>query len=356
VERLLSSAAHTAMPASADRLMPVRLWLYGIALLVLLMVVVGGATRLTDSGLSITEWKPISGIIPPLSDADWQAEFSAYQQIPEYSLVNHTMSLEEFKGIFWWEWAHRALGRVIGFAFFVPFVVFLWQRRLDWKLAPALAVLFVLGGLQGALGWWMVTSGLSERIDVSQYRLAAHLSAACALYLALLFVARRIRPAGERHVEGRGWVWAVAGFGALIFLQIVAGAFVAGLDAGFVHNDWPLMTGQWIPFDLFARSPWWINFFENLTTVQFAHRIIAYLILFCALWLALSSFRLTGWGGVQGWAPVVVVLTLIQAALGIVTLMLVVPLGLALAHQLVAFLLIGAVVLWLEDLTHPAKV
>ena len=182
----LTSAESVADFASRDRLRPVRIWLYVIALMVLAMVVVGGITRLTDSGLSITEWQPISGAIPPLNDAAWQAEFENYQQIPQFKVLNQDMTLEGFKYIFWWEWAHRFLGRVIGFVFAVPFLVFLVQRRFSWKLAAPLGGLFVLGGLQGALGWWMVSSGLQDLTSVSQYRLAAHLSAALLLFLALI--------------------------------------------------------------------------------------------------------------------------------------------------------------------------
>ncbi|MEX0627138.1 MAG: COX15/CtaA family protein, partial [Cucumibacter sp.] len=231
---------------------------------------------------------------------------------------------------------------------------FLWQRRLSWRLAPALALLFVLGGLQGALGWWMVTSGLAGRIDVSQYRLAAHLAAACILFLALIFVARRIRPprAGGATAKMRR-AWPVGIFAALVFVQIVAGAFVAGLDAGLAYNNWPLMDGALVPDGLFVLSPWWVNFFENAATVQLTHRLLAYVIVFAAFWLAIASFRRTAWRGHHVWAPVIVALTLVQAALGIATLVLAVPIGLALAHQGTAFLLAGASICWLEDLTRP---
>ena len=196
------TAAESVADATPDRLKPVRIWLYVIALMVLAMVVVGGLTRLTESGLSITEWKPITGIIPPLTEADWQAEFEAYKQIPQYQLLNQGMTLEGFKFIFFWEWFHRALGRIIGLVFAVPFLVFLVQRRFTWSLAAPLAGLFVLGGLQGALGWWMVTSGLTQLTSVSQYRLAAHLTAALLLFMALIWVARRLAPGRTiAHVE-----------------------------------------------------------------------------------------------------------------------------------------------------------
>ncbi|HZY69051.1 MAG TPA: COX15/CtaA family protein, partial [Devosia sp.] len=209
---------------------PVRIWLYVIALMVLAMVVVGGLTRLTESGLSITEWKPVTGIIPPLSEADWQAEFELYQQIPQYQVLNQGMTLDEFKFIYFWEWFHRALGRVIGLVFAVPFLVFLFQRRFDWSLAAPLAGLFVLGGFQGALGWWMVTSGLTTLTSVSQYRLAAHLTAALLLFMALVWVARRLTPA--RAVANNSDRPAALILLLLVVLQVGAGGFVAGLDAG----------------------------------------------------------------------------------------------------------------------------
>lgn len=333
-----------------DRLGPVRVWLYALALMVLLMVMVGGATRLTDSGLSITEWKPISGVLPPLSVEDWQAEFEAYKQIPEYELVNKGMGLEAFKSIFWWEWGHRLLGRAIGLAFIVPFVIFLFQRRIPNRLGPALTGLFILGGAQGVLGWWMVTSGLTERVDVSHYRLAAHLGAAAFLLMALVFVARRIRPVvSERAHSGR---WPVILVTALAFLQLLAGAFVAGLDAGYIQNTWPHMDGGLFPRDMWILDPAWLNFFENPDGVQFAHRTLAYLLVAAVLWLAWSRYRQTGWQGPDGWAAIAAALVLLQAGLGIATLLLVVPISLALMHQATAFVLLGVFAAWLADTSH----
>jgi cytochrome c oxidase assembly protein subunit 15 len=336
------TAAESVADATLDRLKPVRIWLYVIALMVLAMVVVGGLTRLTESGLSITEWKPISGIIPPLSDADWQAEFDAYKQIPQYQLLNQGMTLEGFKFIFFWEWAHRALGRIIGLVFAVPFLVFLVQRRFTWNLAAPLAGLFVLGGLQGALGWWMVTSGLTELTSVSQYRLAAHLTAALLLFMALIWVARRLTP--NRSIARAGDRPAALILLALVILQIGAGAFVAGLDAGMGYNTWPLMDGALVPNGLGVMEPWWKNLFENAMTVQFIHRTIAYVIVLYAG--ALYLWR----RGEGGWLPRVALLVLLQVALGISTLVLHVPLSLALGHQALAFMLAGAVVAWLADM------
>jgi len=339
----LTSAESVANFSSPDRLRPVRVWLYVMAAMVLAMVVVGGLTRLTDSGLSITEWKPVSGVIPPLSAADWQAEFDNYKRIPQYQVLNQGMTLAHFQYIFWWEWAHRLLGRVIGLVFAVPFLVFLAQRRFSWNLAAPLAGLFVLGGLQGALGWWMVTSGLTELTSVSQYRLAAHLGAALVLFLALIWVARRLGPAHTLPPDpDRG---AAAILLVLVFLQVVAGAFVAGLDAGMGYNTWPLMDGALVPDGLGAIEPWWRNLFENALTVQFIHRTIAYVLVVYvgALWL---------WRrGAGGWLPRIALLMVLQAALGVATLVLHVPLPLAIGHQALAFMLAGAICAWLADIT-----
>jgi cytochrome c oxidase assembly protein subunit 15 len=339
----LTSAESVPNFSTADRLKPVRVWLYVIALMVLAMVVVGGLTRLTESGLSITEWKPISGVLPPLSDTDWAAEFENYKQIPQYEVLNQGMTLEGFKFIFWWEWTHRFLGRVIGLVFAVPFLVFLFQRRFSWSLAAPLAGLFVLGGLQGALGWWMVSSGLTELTSVSQYRLAAHLGAALLLFLALIWVARRLGPVRPVPIGvDRGAAIILL---LLIFVQILAGAFVAGLDAGMGYNTWPLMDGALVPDGLGVIEPWWKNLFENAMTVQFTHRTIAYVIVLYvgALWV---------WRrGQGGWLPRIAILVLLQVALGISTLVLSVPLSLALGHQALAFMLAGAVMAWLADIT-----
>jgi cytochrome c oxidase assembly protein subunit 15 len=344
----LTAAESVPNYTAGDRLRPVRIWLYVIALMVLAMVVVGGITRLTDSGLSITEWQPISGTIPPLSAADWQAEFDNYKKIPQYTVLNQGMTLDEFKFIFWWEWGHRFLGRVIGFVFAVPFLVFLVQRRFSWSLAAPLAGLFVLGGLQGALGWWMVSSGLQDLTSVSQYRLAAHLGAALLLFLALIWVARRLGPPRQVPVDAdRVSAWILLG---LVYLQIIAGAFVAGLDAGMGYNTWPLMDGTLVPAGLGAMEPWWKNLFENALTVQFVHRTIAYVIVLyvAALWFAKRPW---GFAGANGWLPRIVVIVLLQAALGISTLLLHVPLPLALGHQALAFMLAGSVMAWIADVT-----
>ncbi|MGD9915496.1 MAG: COX15/CtaA family protein, partial [Rhizobiaceae bacterium] len=227
----------------------VRWWLYAVLLVLFALVLVGGATRLTDSGLSITEWKPIHGIIPPLSEADWQEEFQKYQQIPEYELVNKGMSLDEFKNIFWWEWAHRVLARGVGVIFALPLIVLLWAGRIERGMGWRLGWLFVLGGLQGAVGWWMVASGLTKNVDVSQYRLAIHLTLACVIFAAIMVVARGLAPhsgkLASRHTQR------FAGF--LLFavlFQIYLGGLVAGIKGGLAYNTWPLMDGELVPGDL----------------------------------------------------------------------------------------------------------
>lgn len=344
----IASAAPKAL--DHDRLKPVRIWLYALAAMVLLIVIVGGGTRLTESGLSITSWRPISGIIPPLSDADWQAEFEAYQQIPQYGLVESWMGVDEFKYIFWWEWGHRFLARMLGVAFAIPFVIFVVQRRIPKSLIWPMAGLFVAGGFQGFLGWWMVSSGLSELTSVSQYRLAAHLTAASVLMMALIWVARMLEPPIIGVKPQRGWVLANWGLVALLFIQIGAGALVAGLDAGFIYNTWPLIDGAVIPGGLFAMDPAWRNVFENMLTVQFNHRNLAYLITIYALVLWWVGRTNPGFSGVHKWLPRIAALVVLQVGVGIVTLLSVVNIPIALVHQGLAFTLISMVVAYLSDM------
>jgi len=317
----------------------IRLWLYIVAALVFAMVIVGGATRLTDSGLSITEWKPILGAIPPMNDADWQDAFRKYQAIPEYHLVNKGMSVESFKFIYWWEWSHRFLGRFIGIAFFLPFVFFWLTKRIERGAIPKLLGLFVLGGLQGFLGWYMVKSGLVDRVDVSQYRLAAHLTLALTIYAAIIWTALGFGRA-KRDVwsSNRGRV-ALAIVG-LVLLQIAIGGFVAGLKAGLNYNTWPLMANALVPHGLGMLSPWWLNFFENALTVQFVHRFVAYALFGVTLVHALRQ-RLTT-------ATVLFGAVLGQAILGICTLLFHVPISLALVHQGGALVVLAAAVVHLH--------
>lgn len=319
----------------------VRLWLYLVLVVLFALVLVGGATRLTDSGLSITEWKPIHGVIPPLSAADWAEEFEKYRQIPEYEQINKGMSLAEFKVIFWWEWGHRLLARGVGFVFAIPMIFFWMAGRLEQQIKPKLLGILALGGLQGAIGWWMVASGLVERVDVSQYRLATHLTLACVIFAAVTIVARGLAPHSEGPAESR--VQGLAGFlVVVVLLQIYLGGLVAGLDAGLAFNTWPLMDGRWWPGDLLAMEPAWRNFFENPKTVQFIHRLGAYAVLLIALWHAFATVRSEGASSTHARrAILLILLVLAQAVIGITTLVMQVPLHWALAHQGMALVVLG---------------
>ena len=330
----------------------VRVWLYFVAFLVFLMVIVGGATRLTDSGLSITEWKPIHGAIPPLNAEEWAEEFDKYRQIPEYQQINKGMSLEEFKFIFWWEWGHRQLGRFIGLAFFVPMLFFWLTGRLSDEIKPRVVVLFFLGGSQGAIGWWMVASGLVDRVDVSQYRLATHLLLASIIFVALLWVARGYRSPKQipECVSGDRHSWAI---GLIVFLllgQIFLGGLVAGTHAGLAYNTWPLMDGSLIPDDLYVFDPSWMASFEDHLTIQFNHRMMAYLIslvvglAWLRIWRDPYAAKMTIAASLLGG------LTLLQVLIGIATLLLVVPLHLALVHQGTAILLLAVGTILFRDL------
>ncbi len=313
----------------------IRLWLYVMASLVFAMVIVGGATRLTDSGLSITEWKPILGAIPPLNEADWNEAFHKYQTIPEYHLVNKGMTVESFKFIYWWEWSHRFLGRFIGVAFFIPFVLFWATRRIERAAVPRLLGLFVLGGLQGLLGWYMVKSGLVDRVDVSQYRLAAHLTLALAIYAAIIWTALGFGKPSRNVLFSRAGKEAL-GIVGIVLLQIAIGGFVAGLKAGLNYNTWPLMADKIVPPGLGMLSPWWTNLFENAMTVQFAHRLVAYILCGAVLGHVWRHRSVT--------AKVLLGAVMSQAVLGVCTLLWHVPILLALAHQAGALVVLAAAV------------
>ncbi|QFY59734.1 heme A synthase [Rhizobium grahamii] len=325
----------------------VRVWLGFVLLALFCLVIVGGATRLTNSGLSITEWKPIHGVIPPLNAAEWEEEFKLYQRIPEYQQLNSDMTVEQFKGIFWWEWAHRLIARGIGVIFALPLIYF-WatgkiERRLRWPLLGILA----LGGMQGAIGWWMVSSGLSVRTDVSQYRLATHLIMACLIFASCMWIMRGLSPHSDDEAPTSGskaWAGVIAIFA---LFQIYLGALVAGLDAGFSYNTWPLMDGAIVPSDLLIQQPAWINFFENPKTVQFIHRLGAYTLLALTLLnmiIALSAAPSTTHARR---AVVLFVLVIVQAAIGIATLLLQVPVHWGLLHQAGALVVFGfAVANW----------
>jgi heme a synthase len=339
---------------SSDR--AIALWLFACCAMILLMVVIGGITRLTESGLSITEWQPVTGVLPPLNETQWTAEFEKYKAIPQYRAIHADMTLGQFKYIFYWEYLHRLWGRLIGLAFAVPFAYFLVRGRVSRRLAPRLALLFVLGGLQGALGWYMVESGLSERIEVSQYRLAAHLAAAALIYAAILWVALDlVWPEREvaRDVRRQRLRRGIGVVLAFVSLTLVAGAFVAGLRAGSIYNTFPLMGDRLVPAEYAALSPWWRNWFENAAAAQFNHRLLAEITVGEVLGLWLFSWRLGLAPAARAAMNGLFAIALLQLALGISTLLLVVPLPMAVAHQAGAMLLLTAALVAFHALRLP---
>lgn len=334
----------------------VRWWLVSIAALIAIMVLVGGATRLTESGLSIVEWKPVTGVLPPLNQEQWARAFESYQKIPQYHELNAGMSLGEFKTIFWWEWSHRLLGRAIGVAYLLPFLWFMWRGALAPELRRRLWIIFGLGGLQGAVGWWMVASGLSQRVEVSQYRLATHLVLALLIYAAILWTVRRL---SERRPLTSSLRLKITGATLLVltFIQLYLGALVAGLRAGKIYNTWPEIDGGFVPAAerLFFETPWWRNLFDNSLTVQFEHRMVAYALFVLAILHALDTIRSrAGPTVVNGALGLAAVITL-QATLGILTLLNSAPIDLALTHQGVAILVLTLAVLQAERLARRSE-
>lgn len=324
-----------------------RIWLGLVLVAIFALILVGGATRLTDSGLSITEWKPIHGVIPPMSEPEWQEELELYRQIPEYQLINKGMSLDQFKTIYWWEWAHRFLARGVGVLFGIPFLVFLATGRVEKRLRWPLFGLLVLGGLQGAVGWWMVVSGLIDRVDVSQYRLATHLTLACLIFAAIVWVMRGLAPHSADPIPSDGLKRGAGALVGLVLVQIYLGGLVAGLDAGLASSTWPLMNGALVPEGLLEFMPAWRNFFENELTVQFVHRLGGYVLFTLALWHMVASI-LRGRGSTHCRRAVLLFgLVTIQALIGIVVILGQVPFGWALAHQGWAVVVLGfAVAHW----------
>ena len=325
----------------------VRIWLGVVIFTLFCLVLVGGATRLTESGLSITEWKPIHGAIPPLSLEEWQEEFDLYKRIPQYREINEGMTLDQFKSIFWWEWAHRFLARAIGIVFALP-LLFLWLTgRIEKRLRGPLVGLLALGGFQGFIGWWMVSSGLTKLVSVSQYRLAVHLTIACLIFAGCVWIMRGLsRHSDDIAPMGSAKTGAVL-VAVLSIVQIYLGALVAGLDAGLSYNTWPLMDGALIPGDLFVQQPWWINLFENPKTVQFAHRMGAYVLLAVALWHMVTMLRAAPGTTHARRAALLFGLICLQAMIGIATLLTQVHLHTALLHQAGALVVLGfAVAHW----------
>ena len=349
-----NGSAHARSQEGANR--PVRVWLFVVAAMVFAMVVVGGATRLTGSGLSITEWAPIMGAIPPLSDADWAAAFARYREIPQYRLENAGMTLGEFKAIFWWEWSHRFLGRSVGVVYALPLVWFFATGRIRRERLPRFLLLLVLGGMQGFVGWWMVASGLVDRVTVAPYRLAVHLTLASGIFVALLWTALTC---GNSALTRRRSPVLRIGAGAILgwtVFQIFLGALVAGNHAGLVYNTWPSMNGHFAPPDLMTWEPWWRNFFENHAMVQFLHRMGAY-VLFA---LAIGQFAVvvvtarTATARIS--AFVLVFAVAFQLLVGIATLLMLVPLSLALTHQAVAMVVLTAAVFHAVSVFAPGHI
>ncbi|MCW5606454.1 MAG: COX15/CtaA family protein [Nitrosomonas sp.] len=336
---------------------PVAIWLLICCALVFAMIVVGGVTRLTDSGLSIVEWQPLVGTLPPITQTDWDELLDKYRTSPQYQQINKGMSIDEFKTIFWWEYFHRLLGRLIGLVFFIPFIYFLFRKKIDKPLGLKLTGIFILGGLQGFMGWYMVMSGLIDNPHVSQYRLTAHLGLAFIIFAAMFWVAlgllsRSDATAANPDTDGlRRFAY---GLSWLIFIMILSGGFVAGIRAGLAYNTFPLMNGHFIPPDLFILEPWYRNFFENMTTVQFDHRMIAWLLMFSIPLFWFKAIRAKLSKTTQLACHLFLLMLIIQVTLGITTLLHVVPIHLAASHQGGAVLLFAAS-LWVSHcLRKPA--
>lgn len=331
--------------AGAGRSRAVAVWLFAIAILVFAMVIVGGATRLTGSGLSITEWKPVTGGVPPLSEAHWAAEFAKYREIPQYRALNADMTLAQFKSIYWWEWAHRFLGRLIGVAFALPFLVFLVLRRIPRRLIAPCIGLFALGGLQGLIGWWMVASGLVGRVEVASERLTVHLGLALVIFcLAIWTGLEAWAGRGERAESGR-WRVGTMALAAVVLFQILLGGLVAGNNAGLVYNDWPLMNGALAPPDYLEGRALGLALLHSQAAVQFNHRLGAYLLLGLCMFTAWRARRSRSIGeGSRRLAYALAALVTLQVILGIGTLVASAPLSLSLLHQSLAAVLLATAV------------
>ena len=348
IDLTLNSASPLRLSAAAS----VRVWLIFVAALVFAMVLVGGATRLTELGLSITEWKPVTGVMPPLNAADWQAEFERYKQIPQYARLNPDMTIDGFKTIFWWEWSHRMLARLIGAAFILPALWFFMRGALKGALGRQVAVAAGLLALEPIVGWWMVSSGLSARTEVAQERLALHLMIAAATFGALIAAAVGLTQR-ERAPAPRAFSLSTAAFAALVYVQLGLGALVAGLRAGLIYDTWPLMGSSLIPGEAFGSPGAMLN---DPATAQFDHRTIAYAVLAFALVQALAALR-SAPPALQRRAALIASVAALQVGLGVATLVLTVPIPLALAHQATALVLFGlAVWHWRATLMERARV
>lgn len=345
--------------AARDGRGAIRVWLWILLALVVTMVIVGGLTRLTDSGLSITEWNLIIGAIPPLNEADWVQAFEDYKTTDEYKLQNSWMTLADFKPIFWWEWGHRFLGRFLGIVWFIPLVIFAIRGMIPRGWGKRLVLIGALGGLQGAVGWWMVYSGLSVRVDVAPYRLATHLGIAFTIFAVIYWYILKIGheshwllAARRRRAKGMfGWSAAVT---TLLFVQILIGALVAGSDAGKYYTDWPMMDGALFPASGLEMAPLWSNFFENPGMVQFMHRVTGYLLVVVVILFALKG-RKSGHGRMSYWATALALGVVLQAGWGIATLMAAAPVHLAILHQLFALGLLGLSMRAKFEMAYPSE-
>lgn len=335
----------------------IALWLFICSAMVFSILVVGGVTRLTHSGLSIVEWRPIVGVIPPLSQSEWEDTFDKYKLTPEFEKVNHQMSLDDFKGIFWWEYWHRVLGRLVGVVFLLPFLYFWLRRKIARPLILKLFGIFLLGGMQGAMGWFMVKSGLVDDPRVSQYRLTAHLSLAFLIFISMMWLAldlwtartRETPNAALRKLQRIGF-W----LSGLIFYMVVTGGFVAGIRAGKAYNTFPLMNGHVLPPESFLIEPWFLNFFNNMALVQFNHRLGAWLLALLVPWFWLKVMSGAVSAKAKAVANLLLAATTMQIALGIATLLMAVPVALGAAHQGGAMVVFG-ILLWLNHELRVAR-
>ena len=322
----------------------VAIWLFSCCGMVFLMVFLGGITRLTESGLSIVEWKPVTGVLPPFTHAAWLELFSDYQKSPEYRHINFGMTLWQFQNIFWLEFLHRLFGRIAGLCFLLPFLYFLWRRYFSLSMVMQLVAIFFLGFIQGLIGWYMVKSGLQEQPYVSQYWLAFHLVMACVIFSFLLLLGFSLcfsrAPYTYIHVSKPALLYSF-GITSVLFLQITLGAFVAGLDGGLIYNDFPYMAGKWVPEGIFSLTPWYSNFFTNVATIQFSHRLVAYVFagMVGVFWFAMQRKLLTK--ALQNTIHALFVCVLLQVGLGILTLLYHVPVYLASLHQMGAMVLLA---------------
>ena len=335
------------MPLDKPALIPpyeydrqIAYWLFFCAAVIFGMILLGGVTRLTNSGLSMVDWKPLVGIIPPLSEADWQHMFDKYKQFPEYQKINLGMSLDEFKSIFMYEYLHRVLGRLIGVIFILPFLFFYFTKRIKAGLTPKLILMLLGGGFQGLLGWYMVKSGLVDKPDVSQYRLTAHLGSAVLIYSFILWTAfGLVSPKTEQPAQLSRFAYSLSG---LIFLMILSGGLVAGTKAGYAYPTWPLMGDSFIPAGLYSMTPAWLSAFEDITTIQFNHRIFAYVLVALVLTFAAKAMKSDITGNARTGVFCLIGFLILQVTLGISTLIFYVPVPVAAAHQVGAVALLSA--------------